>query len=113
MTATNQLESSRALLRRALLQSDTSPRSASVLDSIAAGMAGDSAGALQSLASAWVESTVAPIVRDKPLQALGAAAVAGALLVYVRPWRCGGRGSITRMLLPLIMTRLLASKTKP
>lgn len=113
MTAASELESSRAVLKLALAQTSATPRTSSVLDTIAAGMAGDGAGALQSLASGWVQSTVAPALRDKPLQVLGAAALAGALLVYVRPWRCGGQGSLTRLLLPLIMTRLLAGKSKP
>jgi hypothetical protein len=118
MSATAALAASRAQLLLALTKTPPAQRPAGAIDALASGLIdrllGDkqeSTGAtLQSIAANLVHTTLEPIARAKPVQLVAGAAAIGALLVWSRPWHWFDRGAVARLMVPMIMARILASK---
>jgi hypothetical protein len=60
-----------------------------------------------------LEKVVAPWVRENPIQAVLAAALAGGLLIWSRPWNLLRPPAPLAWLLPQLLTKLMARRDVP
>jgi len=129
MSAAADLAASRTQLELELANNPAPQNHGNAIDALAAGLinrvlghqsrkAGSnesaplgSAGAtIENIAAALVHTTLEPIAREKPIQLVAGAAAIGALLVWSRPWHWFDRGAVARLVVPMIVARILASK---
>jgi hypothetical protein len=79
----------------------------------ASGPLGATGSAIQTIAATLVHTTLEPIARERPIQLVAGAAAIGALLVWSRPWHWFDRGAVARLVVPMIVARVLATKPPP
>ena len=120
MSAAADLAASRAQLLLALAKNPAPQGPIGPMDALASGLidrflghkSKTTASDIQTIAAALIHTTLAPIAREKPLQLVAGAAAIGALLVWSRPWHWFDRGAIARLMVPMIVARVLATKTQ-
>jgi hypothetical protein len=120
MSATADLAASRAQLLLELAKNPASQGPSGAMDALASGLIDRFLGQkpkstvsdIQAIAATLIHTTLEPIAREKPLQLVAGAAAIGALLVWSRPWHWFDRGAVARLMVPMIVARVLATKTQ-